>query len=192
MDWHLIAQSVGSSYKRNGLGWVLYGLVRACKPKVCVEIGVLEGYSTIFIAAALSETFSGILYAYDLWEKYPHHHVDKRVAQGNLEKAGLLPYVDLFTADAKEVPNRIEGPIDFIHIDISNDGDTYLWAMETFAHRICPKGIMVLEGGTQERDQVDWMVEHRKYPIRRALKEVSGWDYITIPLFPGMTIMRRK
>lgn len=55
--WFQVAQKyVYSSYKTNDLGRVLYNLVSEFKPKRCVELGCLQGYSSIFIAAALAHS----------------------------------------------------------------------------------------------------------------------------------------
>ncbi len=59
---------------RSGLGdsaWILYGLVRALKPKICVEIGSPRGKSACFIGIALRENGAGKLYAID-----PHSLTD--------------------------------------------------------------------------------------------------------------------
>jgi predicted O-methyltransferase YrrM len=47
------------------LAWLLYGLARSLKPKVCVEIGSARGKSACFIGMAHRENNSGKLYAID-------------------------------------------------------------------------------------------------------------------------------
>src|SRR5215467_11918360 len=59
---------------RSGLGDssnLLYGLARAMKPGICVEIGSARGRSTSFIAMALKENGFGKLFAID-----PHAPTD--------------------------------------------------------------------------------------------------------------------
>ena len=41
---------VYSSYSENNIGQTLYDIVMKLKPKKIIEIGVLEGYSTIYIS----------------------------------------------------------------------------------------------------------------------------------------------
>ena len=43
---------VYSSYRKNNIGQTLYDIVTKLKPKKIIEIGVLEGYSTISMAQA--------------------------------------------------------------------------------------------------------------------------------------------
>ena len=46
-------------------GWLLYSLVRACKPKICLEIGTANGFTGIMIGAALAQNHGGLLYTVD-------------------------------------------------------------------------------------------------------------------------------
>ena len=53
---------------QSGLGdsaWLLYGLARSIKPKVCVEIGSARGKSACFVGLALRRNGGGKLYAID-------------------------------------------------------------------------------------------------------------------------------
>jgi len=189
-DWLEVANSCNSAYKQNGLGWILYGLVRAYKPLVCVELGVLEGYSTIFIAAALRDELIGSLDAYDLWEDYPYRHVTMKETQARLVAAGLAGYVALHHADAYHVPKTYDaGEIDFLHCDLSNDGDVVWCVANAFRPFMSKEGVMVFEGGSTDRDECDWMIEYGKTPINATLDRFTDWDYFVIDPYPSMTIM---
>jgi predicted O-methyltransferase YrrM len=192
-QWLKTANNLFSSYRENDLGWILFNLVRQHRPYHCVEIGMLYGYSSIFIMAALEKNGLGKLCGYDLWELYPYRHCRKVQTLASIHEAGLAHRLNrLVEADAKHVPLVERGPIDFLHIDISNDGKTYRWAMAAFRDLIKPGGIMVLEGGTIERDHVPWMKKYNKQPIAPVLAESnSAWIWYTEPHFPGMTVFTR-
>jgi predicted O-methyltransferase YrrM len=191
-QWLKTANNLFSSYRENDLGWILFNLVCQHRPYHCVEIGMLYGYSSIFIMAALEKNGLGKLCGYDLWEAYPYHHCQKIQTLQNIHEAGLAHRLaGLMEENAERVP-KIEKTIDFLHIDISNDGDTYRWAMAEFRDLIKPGGIMVLEGGTEERDNIAWMKKYDKQPIRPVLAESnSAWIWYTEPHFPGMTVFTR-
>lgn len=195
-NWLEVANNCYSSYKQNDLGWVLYGLVRAHKPVVCVELGVLEGYSAIFTAAGLKDNGFGYLGAYDLWEDYPYRHVTQKDTQDRLKTTGVAGYVTLDYHDAHNVPGLYgECEIDFLHIDLGNNGSTFRWAMETFRPLLSEEGIIIFEGGSKERDQCDWMLQYEKPPIRTVLENetlMKDWDWSVIKPYPSMTIMRLK
>lgn len=198
MKWLVAANSCHSSYKQNDLGWVIYGLARAYRPKVCVELGVLEGYSAIFIAAALRDNQQGHLYGYDLWEDYPHRHTTLEKTQTRIKRAGLASRISLFKCDARSLPlafrhNRVR--IDFLHIDLSNEGGTLGWAMEAFRPHLSGNGIIVFEGGSEERDQCDWMLQYDKQPIHSVLENktmMKDWDWFVIKPYPSMTVLKPR
>jgi hypothetical protein len=54
-------------------------------------------------------------------------------------------------------------------------------------------GVMILEGGSEARDNVDWMDKYNKKKIKPYLDSISG-DYIihTINKFPSITIIKNK
>ena len=66
---------VYSSYRKNNIGQTLYDIVIKLRPKNIIEIGVLEGYSTICMAQALKDLGdrSAKVYAHDLFDAYSFH-----------------------------------------------------------------------------------------------------------------------
>src|ERR1700759_2214461 len=85
---------------QSGLGdsaWLLYGLARSIKPKVCVEIGSARGKSACAVGLALRRNGGGKLYAID-----PHTttnwndtgSVDSLgILRDHLTKAGAMDFV---------------------------------------------------------------------------------------------------
>lgn len=193
MKWMEIANSLYSSYQENHLCWLLYSLIRAHSPTLCVEFGILHGYSALFMGAAVRANQYGSFHAYDLWEQYPHNHGDYNVVEKNIKQAGLEGWITLLRGDAKEVlPSYRPGAIDFCHIDISNDGDTVRWALDECYVRLSDNGILVLEGGSRERDESGWIVKYNKPRIRPVLAEQERWDYMVVKPYPGMIILRKR
>ena len=77
---------------------------------------------------------------------------------------------------------------DLIHIDISNDGDIYKFAIENYLN--LAKKALLLEGGSEDRDKVEWMIKYNKTPINKYLKKISSdLDFKIIEKFPSMTII---
>lgn len=193
--WRQVADQLDSSYKANGYGGLLYSLVMANRPRRAVEIGTLHSYSALHIGAALREIGRGHLDCYDLWETYPFRHSRMVDVQETIDKAGLHDWIKLHHCDAMHVAGQIESPsLDFVHVDISNDGDTYLWAANVFRRFLSdPSSLLVLEGGTADRDKVHWMTAGFHRPIRDVLPSLSNeWNIIVLQGYPGMTIMGRR
>lgn len=193
-DWRWVADNVASSYRANCYGDLLYYLIRTNAPEHCVEIGTLHGYSALYITAALRDNGHGHLDCYDLWETYPFRHSRMVDVQERIDCCGLHNWVTLHHCDAMHVPGQLKSWVDFVHVDISNDGDTYLWAASAFGDGVLTKeGLLVLEGGTPDRDTVEWMAQGYHKPISAVLESLTrDWAMVVMRAFPGMTIMRRR
>lgn len=194
--WKLIAEQLESSYKQNRIGDLLYILARTHNVKRAIEIGCFQGYSTIHLAAALKANRGEKLKVYDAWDWYKYNHCQMEDTHNNIEQAGLSDMVELHQAWLEQVPLFPVLELDLVHIDVSNDGDTFKWAARTIWPCLKPSGLLVMEGGSYERDVVKWMVEYEKPRINPLLEsgllEEFGWEVILFEPFPSLTIMRRK
>lgn len=191
-----------SSYKENNYGNVFTALVFGKRPVVSVELGVLDGYSTIHIAKALKFNkrvygVDGHLYCWDLWDTYEYKHGNKDEVQKKLDELELSPFVKLMSGDGFEAsPFFKAGTVDFLHVDISNTGSILKKVMDFWSHRLKPYGIIAFEGGSEERDNIDWMVKYNKPSIREELKSnktiQSDFHYLIMDDFPSLTILQKK
>jgi len=183
-----------SSYRENGYKWLFYGLARVYKPQVCVELGVLHGYSLCATAIGLKMNGVGIVHGYDLWEKYPYRHTSMAATQQHVDQLKLADYVRLYEADAYDVPDLWEdGSVDWVHVDISNDGEVVDWALNAWRSKLREGGLILLEGGSEERDRVEWMVEYGKEPIVPTLARWGDvYEMYTFEPFPSLTVCKLK
>lgn len=191
-----------SSYMENSYGDVLYAIVTAWRPLNCVELGVLDGYSTINIARGLQENkrllgVLGHLDSYDLFEDYPFKHGSFATVQEELGKAGIQDFVTLHKADAFGVVSRYsDESIGLLHVDLSNTGDTLRRIAEDWDPKMLQGGLILFEGGTEERDQVEWMVKFNKAPIKPEVESNpilnSRYVYCTYLKYPGLTCFLKK
>src|SRR5882672_6987867 len=87
---------------KSGLGdsaWLLYGLARSLKPKVCVEIGSARGKSACAVGLALRRNGGGRLYAID--PHSPTNWNDKgsvdslTIINKHLQKSGAANFVEI-------------------------------------------------------------------------------------------------
>jgi hypothetical protein len=188
-----VVEALDSSYKDHGYGHLLYALARVLKPDRCVELGVFQGYSLLCVAAALRDNGHGAIEGFDLFEDYPHRHVAYADAAANIRASGLHDRAVAHQADALTAHER-HGRVDWLHVDISNHGETY---RDVFAHWE-PKvtQVMVFEGGSAERDQVEWMVAYRKPPIAPAVEALRrshrGWKFASLWPYPSLTLALRS
>ncbi|MGD8324188.1 MAG: class I SAM-dependent methyltransferase [Gammaproteobacteria bacterium] len=92
-------------------GRLLYALARNAPPGLCVEFGTSFGISTIYLAAAARDRGGGTVITTEIDESKANR------AQGYLENAGLLEYVDLRVGDALETLSDIDPDVTFVFID---------------------------------------------------------------------------
>ncbi|MBU2263318.1 class I SAM-dependent methyltransferase [Patescibacteria group bacterium] len=177
---------IESSYSENDLGKTLYDLVLKYKPKKIVEFGVLYGYSTVAMAMALDEIGEGHIYANDLFEDYSFKHATMQEVQDNINRYGLTKYVTLSKNNFDEWLVRPED-FDFLHIDVSNKGDTIEHLYESIKDRVARGAVVVFEGGSEERDNVEWMTKYKEKKIRDTNVPFKIID----PHFPSLSIITK-
>lgn len=191
-----------SSYIENNYGQIFTNMVKACQFRVVVELGVLDGYSTLsigrglkWIKETLGPTFT--LDSYDLWEDYNYKHGNMQDVQAKIDSEGLMEFVKLYKEDAFEVykryPNR---SIYLLHVDLSNTGDTVKKIMDQWNDKMVHDGIILFEGGSEERDNIEWMKKYNCPSIRKEINTNPIIDkfYIvaTYNKFPSLTYLYKK
>ena len=193
---------IRSSYIENDFGEVLKQNVICWRPINLVELGILDGYSTIHIAEGLQELerLYGIVThvdAYDLFEEYPYKHGRIEDVRNALLEANLEKYVHLIPGDAFEVwKNYTDCFIDFLHVDISNTGETVRRIMATWHPKMRERGLIFFEGGSEERDNVEWMKKYDMPPIKPELNSnpiiLKHYLMGTYFKFPSMTMLLHR
>ncbi|MCC7206761.1 MAG: O-methyltransferase [Anaerolineae bacterium] len=124
-------------------GKLIYFLARAIGARRAVEIGVLAGYSGVWIARALPA--DGKLYALELSERHA------RLAQRSFEKAGVAERVEIVEGPALDSLNRISphGPFDFVFIDA--DKPTYVEYLNWAVANLRPGGMVAAHNALSGR-----------------------------------------
>lgn len=133
-------------------GKMLFLLAQMAGAKRILEVGTLGGYSTIWLARALPD--DGSLVTLEL----EAHHA--RVAQANLENAGLAGKVDIRVGPAADSLATMTGdaPFDFVFIDADKQSNA---AYVEEAIRLGRPGTTIIvdnvvrEGGVLDADSDD-------------------------------------
>jgi len=95
-----------------------YGLCRALRARRIVECGTSFGVSTLYLAAAIRDELAlapnekGVVIATE------YEPEKAKIARANFEAAGLSAFIDLREGDLNETLKVIEGPVDFVLLDI--------------------------------------------------------------------------
>jgi hypothetical protein len=162
-----------SSYAENNLGDEIYNLVMKLKPEKVVEVGALEGYSAVAIGKALKELGGGHLHVYDLFEEYQYKHSTIDNVQKNINAHELQDYITLYQGSLEDWLDKKED-FDLLHVDISNDGDTVRTVLGAVENTLTNGAICIFEGGSRERDEIDWMVKYNRPSINPVVEEHNG------------------
>jgi predicted O-methyltransferase YrrM len=177
-----------SSYREERFSKVLRTICILKNPKKIVEFGILDGYSLDCFLEATGEECE--ILAYDLFEEFPYNSAkfDSMEKKYNKTRASI-GRENLFNAH-----NIFEdGSIDIMHIDIANDGDVYDYCINNLMPKISDSGVMILEGGSKERDDIEWMIKYNKPKIREVLYRYESEYIINVfNEFPSLTIITKK
>lgn len=157
------------------------------RPKEIVEIGILEGFS---LKAIANSSPDANIRAYDIFDDF----------NGNGAKNDIIKQFpkDVYKNISIEYGNFFEltfpeKSIDLLHIDIANDGDVYEYVFENYIQYVKHNGMIILEGGSEERDNVEWMNKYNKtkiQPILEKYRQNKNYEIITLDKFPSITLVK--
>lgn len=181
---------MNSSYNNKvDFGDIISTITFMNNPQKIVECGILEGYSLSKFINSSSSTTS--IDAYDIFDKFNGNHAikDKIIEQ-------FSPYknVNIYEGDFYEVSKKYpDSSIDILHIDIANNGEVYEYMFQNYSKKIKKNGVILMEGGSEKRDNVDWMIKYNKPKINPVLKKWSNmYNILTIGEIPSITIIQNK
>jgi predicted O-methyltransferase YrrM len=128
-----------------------YQLCRAIDARRVVEIGTSYGVSTLYLAAAVRDNVragggNGIV----IGTEYEPEKV--RAARMHFSEAGLSSFIDLREGDLRETLRQIEGPVDFMLVDI--------WipmarpALELVAPHLRPRAVVTCDNTGRKDERV--------------------------------------
>jgi len=177
-----------SSYKQHNYDSVFKALVFSLRPKKIVEIGVFNGFSLESFMDSSDEDCQ--IYGYDLFEEYKYKHKRFNSIQKKYETHKNVS-IDLM--DFQEVYKHHEdNSIDILHIDISNNGEIYRFAIDNYMPKVSKGGVMLLEGGSVERDNCQWMKDFKFPKIMPELEEIKKkHNVLVLEPHPSLTIIRK-
>jgi predicted O-methyltransferase YrrM len=155
-----------------------YQLCRAADARRIVEAGTSYGVSTLYLAAAVRDNI-GVTGGDGVVIGTEYEPAKATIARAHFEKAGLSRFIDLREGDLRETLRRIDGPVDFMLVDI--------WvpmarpALEMIAPHLKPGAIVVCDNTEQHRGA---------YADYFAFLE-TGFRTMTLPFSGGLELSVR-
>ena len=154
-----------------------YQLCRANNARRVVEIGTSYGVSTLYLAAAVRDNLrnggDGIVIGTE------HEPEKAKAARGHFDEAGPSDLIDLREGDLRDTLRQLEGPVDFMLVDI--------WipmarpAIELVAPRLRPGAIVICDN--TERYRSDY-ADYFAYLSDPA----TGFRTMTLPFDGGLEL----
>ena len=64
---------------------------------------------------------------------------------------------------------------------------------QNYLNKVKDNGVVLMEGGSKERDNIEWMIKYNKPKIKPILDKYSKeYDIKTIGEIPSITIIKKK
>jgi predicted O-methyltransferase YrrM len=123
-------------------GQFLHKLILDKKPQVIVEIGASNGYSTIWLADAAQKVGAKVI----TYEFVPEKIRD---LVSNLQKAGLIKYVQIIPDDANKRIGDLKEKVDFVFLD--GRKNEYLQQIKMLESKLCSGAIIVADNAISHK-----------------------------------------
>lgn len=149
-------------------------LAGSSKATRVLEIGTSNGYSTIWLAAAVAPV-SGRVTSID---RNPDKHV---LARENLRRAGLLDRVDLLVGEAAEVIRRLQGPFDLVFFDA--DRTSAPNQLSVLLPKLAPEVLLLADNTLSHPEEIAGYLA--------AIDRLERCEHTVVPVGKGLSIAYR-
>jgi predicted O-methyltransferase YrrM len=144
---------------------------RALRARRVVEVGTSYGVSTLYLADAVRANGGGVVIATE------HEPLKAQAARDNFAQAGLDGLIDLREGDLRDTLADIEGPVDFVLMDIWTE--MVCPAMALITPHLRPGAVIVCDNTAQFEDAYhDYFEFIRGGPfVTRTLPFAGGLEF---------------
>ncbi len=158
-------------------GEFCYQLLRSRRAERVVEAGTSFGVSTLYLAAAVrdNQVDNGLVIGTEYEPK------KAAAARENFEEAGLSDFIELREGDLRETLKEIDGPVDFVLLDI---WEVALSALELVSPKLRPGAIVLCDNTVSHADYYQEFFEFVNDPRNR-------FRTMTIPFTGGLEFIIR-
>ena len=180
---------MNSSYlSKIDFGDLLLVITKITNPRKIVEFGLLDGFS---LKAFADNSNDCSIEGYDIFEGFIGNSADLNKLNETFKS---YKNVSIRRGDFYKSANNFEdSSIDILHVDVANDGKVYEFAINNYFRKLTQNGILLLEGGSEERDNIGWMIKYNKPRIQPILEKYKdAYDVSVVDKFPSITIIKNK
>ena len=133
------------------------------KPKRILEVGTAIGFSALLMSEFMPQ--DGHITTIENYEKRIP------IARANFQKYGKEDRITLLEGDAAEVLKTLEGPYDFIFMDVAKG--QYIHYLPQIMRILTPGGVLISDNVMQDGDIIEskYAVTRRDRTIHRRMRE---------------------
>jgi predicted O-methyltransferase YrrM len=157
-------------------GALLNILAKAVKARTILELGTSYGYSTVWLAEAARKTGGKVISLEIIATKQDY-------ARNMLRKAGLGAHVDFRLGDARETIASLEGPFDFVLVDLWKD--LYIPCFDLFYPKLSPGAFVAADNMLLPQSYRAGALLYRKH-----VRAKPGIDSVLLPVGSGVELSR--
>lgn len=151
-------------------------VVRAQKPRTILEVGTSYGYSTLWLADAARDV-GATVHTLELAQKKSDY------ARERIGRAGLAGSVVFHVGDARELIAQLEGPFDFVLLDLWKD--LYIPCFDLMRPKMSKGGFIVADNMIEPA-----AVREDAEKYRAHVRKVAGVSSVLLPVGSGIEITR--
>jgi predicted O-methyltransferase YrrM len=151
-----------------------YLLCRSLRAKRAVEVGTSFGVSTLYLAAAIRDNGGGTVIGTE------YEPAKAARARATFDEAGLAGFIDLREGDLRETLKVIEGPVDFVLMDIWTEMARP--AIELIGPHLRPGALVVCDNTAQFRHAYRHFFDYVADPE-------NGLSSLTLPYSGGLELV---
>ena len=152
----------------------LHIFIRSSRRTRLLEIGTSNGYSTIWLAWAVSHTGGRVVSIDRDAEK-------QAMADANLRRVGLREIVDLTCGNATEIVASLPGPFDCVFFDA--DRYSAPAQLSLLVPKLAPDVLLLADNVLSHPTEIAGYL--------RALEDLPGFDRVVLPVGKGLSIAYR-
>ena len=156
------------------VGWFLHSLILAKRPARVLELGTSYGYSTLFLADAVTQV-GGTLITMELAA------YKQAVARAMIERAGISAVVDFRLGDAVALIDADAGPFDLVLLDIWKD--LYIPCLRACYPKLADEGIIAADNMIEPA-----MVREDVRKYRAAVGALPDMQTALLPIGSGIEL----
>jgi predicted O-methyltransferase YrrM len=157
-------------------GRLLNILAKGAHARKILEVGSSYGYSTLWLAEAARKT-GGTVFSLEI------NSLKQEYARATITKAGLAGHVEFFLGDALKTLSSLEGPFDFVLLDLWKD--LYIPCFDLFYPKLKLGALVVADNMLRPEEYVPGALKYRRHVRSR-----SKIDSVLLPVGSGIELTR--